>query len=221
MKLSQSSLSIIGIVCAVIWLGCGADDDDRVDHLTIESSLLSPPKIAFVSDRERKGGVYVINADGTNVVNLIKHQGENYHPDWSPDGTKIAFDRLTRHEGNSIYVMNADGTNVVKITGNETYDTTPAWSSDGTKIAFTRWGGGGHDDICVMNADGTNVVNITKDGRGNYDPAWSPDGKKIAFQKDKGIHADIYVMNADGTDLVKITNNLEYYDGSPTWSPRH
>ena len=76
MKLSQLSLSTIGIVCAVIWLGCGADDDDRVDPLTIGSSLPISPKIAFVSAPERNDGIYVMNTDGTNVSSLPRMQAE-------------------------------------------------------------------------------------------------------------------------------------------------
>ena len=164
MKLSQSSLSIIGILCAVIWLGCGND-------VTIDRSLLKSTKIAFVSTREGHDGIYVMNPDGRNVVNIAKNGAYYDFPDWSPDGTKIAF--VSDREGNTdIYVMNADGTNAVNITNHGAYNDSPDWSPDGTKIAFSRERGS-DDDIYVMNADGTNVVKITENETYDTTPAWS------------------------------------------------
>ena len=106
MKLSQLSVSILGILCAVIWLGC--DDDD------IRPSLLSSTKIAFASEHEGDYDICVMNADGTSAANITNHEADEYTPAWSPDGTKIAF--VKREDDAGIYVMNADGTNVEKIT---------------------------------------------------------------------------------------------------------
>jgi Tol biopolymer transport system component len=55
-------------------------------------------KIAF----ERNGEIWVMNPDGSRQIDL---NTEGSDPDWSPDGTKIAFDR----DGNAILIMNADG----------------------------------------------------------------------------------------------------------------
>ena len=35
--------------------------------------------------------IYIMGADGTNPTNLSRHAKADRHPDWSPDGTKIAF----------------------------------------------------------------------------------------------------------------------------------
>jgi Tol biopolymer transport system component len=40
----------------------------------------------------RSGGVWSLNADGSHPVDLVKKSGvPGGAPDWSPDGTKIAF----------------------------------------------------------------------------------------------------------------------------------
>ena len=86
-------------------------------------------------------------------------------PAWSPDGTKIAFVKLTYYNQdlNSswgvIWVMNADGSNKVKLTGDTEKFNSPTWSPDGTKIAFA--GPENKGDIWVMNADGSNRINFT------------------------------------------------------------
>ena len=47
-------------------------------------------KIAFISDREGSGDVWIMNADGSAPVNLT--QGRDCaSPVWSPDGTQIAY----------------------------------------------------------------------------------------------------------------------------------
>ena len=47
-------------------------------------------KIAFISDRDGHGDLWIMNADGGTPVNLT--QGRDCaSPAWSPDGTKIAY----------------------------------------------------------------------------------------------------------------------------------
>ena len=94
-------------------------------------------------------------------------------PDWSPDGTKIAFVRNPfRLPGNTgLFVMNADGTSQTRITAGGP----PTFSPDGKKIAFSSGG-----DIYVINAalesDTNPRVNLTADtpGAAQRDPDWQP-----------------------------------------------
>ena len=123
MKGFQWSLVIVGLLCAVIWLGCGNDDDVTIgddDDATIID------QIAFWSDRDGDFEIYVMTADGGNVIQLTNNEAFDEGPAWSPDGTKIAFD--SNRDGDfEIYVMTADGDSVIQLTNNEVFDEAPAW----------------------------------------------------------------------------------------------
>jgi Tol biopolymer transport system component len=162
----------------------------------------------------------VFTGNGAGVVRLTNSPGFDGEPDWSPDGTKIAFQSERDGGDDEIYVMNADGTGVVRLTNNPGVDATPVWSPDGTKIAFRSTRAGADREIFVMNADGTGVVQLTTGGPGlDGEPAWSPDGTKIAFASVRaGLDFEIYVMNADGTGVVRLTNSPGA-DLNPAWSP--
>lgn len=176
-------------------------------------------KIVFESDRSGNFEVYVMNEDGTNVVNLTNNSALDYEPDWSPDGSKIAF--VSRRTGSDeIYVMNADGSGLTQLTATIGTDRAPAWSPDGSKIAWESKRDG-NDEIYVMNANGSSETNLTKHFADDSHPAWSPDGTRIAFHSDRDANKgyEVYVMNPNGTGVVNLTNNAADFDARPAWSP--
>ena len=177
----------------------------------------SPARIAFGSNRDGDHEIYVMNADGTGVVQLTHNTALDAAPAWSPDGRRIAF-RSNRDGNPEIYVMNADGTGVVRLTHNAALDAAPAWSPDGRRIAFTS-GRDGDFEIFVMSADGTGVVQLTHNATLDAAPAWSPDGRRIAFRSDRDGNPEIYVMNANGTGVVRLTSHGATHISRPAWSP--
>ena len=182
-------------------------------------------RIAFESHREGDSNVYVIGADGKNLIQLTKAAESDGHPSWSRDGLKIAFS--SRRDGNftgpffaldfEVFVIGADGGNVVRLTRSVESDAHPNWSPDGTKIAFVSQ----RDldfEIYAMDADGDNVTRLTQSPGWDSDPSWSPDGKRIAFRSVRDRDYEICVMDGDGGNVVRLTQSPGW-DGEPSWSP--
>ena len=163
-------------------------------------------RIAFESNGDDigSGGGYDIvvlqrrEDGGVNVQWLTTHAARDRAPEWSPDGTRIAFvsDRDGNHE---IYAIETDGSGLTQLTNHAARDEHPTWSPDGTRIAFNSYRDGNHE-IYVMNADGTGLTQMTHNDSADFGPAWSPDGTKIAFSSRREGHTDIWVMDAPAAD---------------------
>ena len=113
-------------------------------------------------------------------------QYRSVDPDWSPDGTRIAYTSNRDGDGDDeIYTMNPDGSDVLQLTSNNHLDWDPAWSPDGTRIAYTSDLDGDHE-IYTMNPDGSDVRRHTDNGAGDWAPSWTPDGSHIVFETLRG-----------------------------------
>jgi Tol biopolymer transport system component len=107
--------------------------------------------IAFVNNTGRRpeysrlrAGLYTIRPDGSRLRRLFGRTGR---PDWSPDGSRIAFSR--REE---MFTALADGGGRRRLTSP---GSAPAWSPDGKQIAFIRDG-----DLYVMRVDGRGLKRV-------------------------------------------------------------
>jgi Tol biopolymer transport system component/ribosomal protein L40E len=175
---------------------------------------------------DNKWRIWSINADGSSETNLsclgaklCNLAATDLNPSWSPDGSKIAFGRLTGNDL-QVFVMNSDGSGQHSLT-NSGDDDEPDWSPDGSKIAFASERDGSWE-IYVMNADGSAQRRLTRTelrtSTGNQVPRWSPDGSKIIFSSDRDGMNRIYVMNGDGSDQKILVSDPTI--GSAVWQPQ-
>ncbi len=164
-------------------------------------------KIAFVSNRDGKFMLYVMNNDGTDQTRLSSEFSTVRKPRWSPDGTKLLFlySDSWYTDNKKLGVISADGSQPVKL-GNilVAQDIDQQWSADSTKIVFYS------GTIQVINADGSNLASLVK---GSY-PKWSPDGSHIAFISS----SELYIMGADGSDQIRVDTPGGGKEGL-VWSP--
>lgn len=174
-------------------------------------------QIVFVSDEDGDAEIYIVNSDGTGLLNLTKNDIPDSFPAVSADGQKLAFASILNN-GPDIFVMDLNGDNLTQITNGEGSNFMPSWSPDGQKIAFVS----DRDDdfeIFTINVDGTNLTQITNNDTEDVFPAWSPNGEWIAFSSSISGNPDIYIVHPDGTNLKQITFSNNYDGDVATWSP--
>jgi hypothetical protein len=116
------------------------------------------------------GGLHVVRPDGTGHRTLVGDHVRTLDPDFSPDGSKIAFGVANPDGLTGLYVIPTAGGTPTLLSPN---DGSPAWSPDGTKIAFVSRRDG-NEEIYTMNADGSNQTRITNDPASQREPSWQP-----------------------------------------------
>lgn len=111
-------------------------------------------------------------------------------PQISPDGSKVAFVRVTVNSAKtnydtSIWSTRLDGSGDPVRLSSGNRDTTPRWSPDGRYLAFVRAGETpgqtSAPQIYLLPTAGGEAFALTNVPRGAGGPVWSPDGKWIAF----------------------------------------
>ncbi|MFG2919801.1 TolB family protein [Kitasatospora sp. NPDC048298] len=164
---------------------------------------------ASTDSSRTSSAIITLSPDGTGQHQVTQPPARalDDRPDWSPDGTTIAFDRTDPHTGTARLwtVPTAGGPEhqISQLCDGATADCTnederaPAFSPDGKQVAFSRsWGAldtsGSHQvqysDLYLMSPEGTDVQRLTfltndKPYSGAVsNPSWSPDGKQLTFE---------------------------------------
>jgi Tol biopolymer transport system component len=169
-------------------------------------------KVAYVCYQGNFADICMADIASGKLLRLTSHeerasQGTSgvdiYNLSWSPDGSRIAFDRQVspaRPPRNEILVVDLEGRSK-NLTANApySYDSQPSWAADGQLIVFCLYNDKTRrHDIFVMNADGSQRRGVVSpEPEGDYSsPLWSPAGQ-LAF-----LSTSLYVLpHLNGTPL--------------------
>jgi hypothetical protein len=165
-------------------------------------------RILFVQGTD-KAHLRTVSPGGGPGHQLGKSASGVSAPDWSPDGTQIAY-----VSSGDVYVANADGSGVRPFAAGLRAENYPAWSPDGRSIAYTIG-----NALYVRALDGDATRRIARDGVEILGPTWSPNGERIAYGVDRADQtAHIWVVPARGGRPQAMTSG-DVRDLDPAWSP--
>lgn len=149
--------------------------------------------------------IWTVDVDGSHNRQLTSGALIDSWPSWSPDGQRIAFQRVTgrgfdelghrRNHDRFIVVMDSSGSNLQALSPGGVWEDTPAWSPDGSKLA---WVLGSY--LVVSDVDGSNARIAYREASWEGGLSWSPDGTRIAFVRGYGSEAALVSAGVDGTD---------------------
>lgn len=160
--------------------------------------------------------LFTINADGSDMRRILTLPDYTSigSPEWSNDGTRIAFDCWKSIYGEGfgnvhMLIVNADGTNM-KHLGDGAM---PCWSHDDKHFTCSVSGEG----VLIMDADGSNRRVIDAKGWGSQ---WSPTRNEIAYgiYEDNGMNLGIYDVATEKRRSLLKTPYRQIYWGI-SWSP--
>ncbi|MER7773355.1 hypothetical protein [Kitasatospora sp. NPDC096140] len=224
------------LLLGALLTGCGAEPGEiPLSEIRPESPTATPEPTSAVVDAAAGAPAAVTAHNGlivsraytdtsrsTSAIVTLAPDGSGQHqitqppdrarddrPDWSPDGTTVAFDRTDPQSGVArLWTVATSGEGAHQISqlcdsssggadcANED-ERAPAFSPDGKQLAFSRtWGAqdpadktrSQYSDLYLMSPEGTDVQRLTfltndKPYSGSVsNPSWSPDGKQLTFE---------------------------------------
>src|SRR5579859_1207508 len=175
-----------------------------------------PFKIAYETYVNSNWEIFVMNADGSNPINLTKTPKLHEHyPQISPDGTRMCFS-VDEGEGRdavrSLWVMDIDGRHRKKLAD---HAREPFWSPDNKTIGFLSQEfpkfnvmdfyttGMNFYDLATgrveAHVNSTNLHHL-------YNPSWARNGKWIVATVHAGMGFDhtILAIEAHGTNIINL-----------------
>jgi Tol biopolymer transport system component len=184
---------------------------------------VAPPagEIAFVREDPTRRDInaavdlWIVRTDRRGARRIVGTPGWDEAPAWSPDGSRIAFDKGIYEASEredilktiDVWSVRADGRGLRNLTRDGSASS-PAWSPNSRALAFGRGNG-----IFVVRRDGSRRRQVAR----RFDPttpAWSPDGGRIAFV----TPGELWIVGAGGKSRRLLARGASS-DTRAVWSP--
>lgn len=178
---------------------------------------LSPDgkQVVFESRFGGTRSVYVAPVDGSSEPRRLSPEGaEAIEPDWSPDGSRIAW--VSRERSNwDIALYERDEGTVALVTTSSSDERNPAWSADGSTLAF-RSDRSGSGDIYLLDVDSGAVRRLTESPFQEDNPGWL-DNSEVAYEVLLDGDVEVFSTAVNGGDGPVRRTDRAGYDGNPAY----
>jgi Tol biopolymer transport system component len=206
----------------------------------VETSTLSPsvePGEAWIAYQwladGDEDGILLARPDGTGLHQLVPDlPGRQWHPDWSPDGTQLAFIQVNPDDTRELWIVQADGSDPRRLYScqppcNNTV--LPDWSPADPAAIFVGRDGNLPPDgpprtfmlsrVDVATGAVTDIV-VREDGYAAEQWRISPDGTRAAFTR-----GDLATDGPSAVFVVDLASGEERrltafdWSDNPDWLP--
>jgi serine/threonine-protein kinase len=147
----------------------------------------------------------------------LTFDGSSFYPQWTPDGRRIAFIRVTRGNANLVW-KRADGGGVeAPIYEHEASQWDIAWAPDGRRLVFRQNDRDTGRDLWMLALDnGARAAPLVQTASEERSPSLSRDGRFLAYVSDESGRSEIYVQTfPDGESRWQVTTTG---GTEPVWS---
>jgi Tol biopolymer transport system component len=209
--LALSAVAVFLAAIATVWVlsrskAVAPGQLTSVRQFTFDSGLTTEPTwwpagnmVAYASDRATGANldIWVQQIGGTSRQ-LTSNPADDHEPDFSPDGTKVAF--RSERDGGGIFVVSTLGDSERRLTST---GYSPRFSPDGHWLAY--WVGDvsrqyGLGKTFIIPASGGEPQDLAPKLRGAMLAAWSSDSKHLLFLSYEKGKPEFYVQSLDGGD---------------------
>ena len=161
-------------------------------------------QVAYVKQVEEAELVRVDLRDPSldTAVVLAPSSRADYHPQYSPDGSQLAF--ISDRSGlPGVWICNSDGTSAYELAevGPAGYFAWPMWSPDGKKIATDGFHFARNAHVIQVSTKQVGPALTNREGRM---PTWTKDGKSLWYYSHLGGKAALWRLNVDTGEREKI-----------------
>jgi Tol biopolymer transport system component len=237
--------SVTAVLVAVSVGACSSASDGGSDTAAAETATTeAAPAVAdgeeWIAFQGVPRGISLIRSDGTGSHVILGPPGDQNHPDWSPDGSELAY---VQYDGSSSAVMitDAEGEDPRPVTDSLAPDLeglfweNPAWSRDGSEIAMVGYEGDpntrapARSVLAIVGVAGGEVTVAGElsraEGRLHSFPRWSGDSRAMAlnvdhFTGDSYDGSSVAVMRRTGDGWSKPQEITEVGQfGRVDWHP--
>jgi Tol biopolymer transport system component len=209
---------------------------------TVAPSTIQPPEATTAPASasgawiayQQGSGITLVHPDGSSPHLFAVEGSRPHHPDWSPDGTRLAYVTNEADGTSDIWVAALDGSGqrkVIDCVAPCLFAEDPTWSPDGSKIAYwTNSSDSQVQQIHIADAATGTTVAIVDTGplTGPVSPKFSPDGRRLLLE--------VGTFQPAGSDFTLVSSEIAIADltstapkvttithgmlaGYPDWSP--